>query len=145
MSFLAFVLKNLLRRKTRTLLTILGVAVAMCTIVALRGIAHGFEQSFLDNLQQRHVDLVVTQGGVPNQLSSNLDERLGEQIAALPGVQQVTSGLVEMIDVETAEGTQSAIVNGWRVGAPQFGDLTVVSGRELREGDRRKVLLGSGL
>src|SRR5262245_60205451 len=126
MSFLAFVLKNLLRRKTRTLLTILGVAVAMCTIVTLRGIAHGFAQSLLGIPEQRHVDLAVTQGGVPNQLSSNLDERLGPQIAAIPGVQQVTSGLVEMIDVETGEGTQSAIVNGWRVGAPQFDDLTIV-------------------
>ncbi len=145
MSFLAFVLKNLLRRKTRTLLTILGVAVAMCTIVTLRGIAHGFERSFLENFEQRDVDLVVTQRGVPNQLSSNLDERMGEQIAAIPGVKQVISGLVEMIDVETGEGTQSALVNGWRIGAAQYADLTMVAGRVFREGDRREVLLGSGL
>jgi putative ABC transport system permease protein len=145
MSFLAFVLKNLLRRKTRTLLTILGVAVAMCTIVTLRGIAHGFERSFLENFEQRDVDLVVTQRGVPNQLSSNLDERMGEQIAAIPGVKQVVCGLVEMIDVETGEGTQSALVNGWRIGAAQYADLTMVAGRVFREGDRREVLLGSGL
>jgi putative ABC transport system permease protein len=145
MSFLAFLVKNLLRRKARTLLTILGVAVAMCTIVTLRGIAHGFERSFLENLEHRGTDLVVTQGGVPNQLGSNLYERLGPKIAAIPGVRQVSGGLVEMIDIETGEGTQSALINGWRVGGPQFDDLTIVEGRAFREGDRRKVLLGTGL
>src|SRR5262245_42323330 len=138
MSFLAFLIKNLLRRKARTLLTILGVAVAMSTIVTLRGIAHGFEQTFLENLEQRGADLVVTQGGVPDQLRSDLDERLGPRIAAVAGVRQVTWGLVELIDLQTGEGTQSAIINGWVPGAPQYDDLKLLSGRSFRQGDRRK-------
>ena len=66
MSFLSFLIKNLLRRKTRTLLTVLGVAVALSTIVTLRGVAHGFQQSFEENFEHRGADLIVTAAGVPD-------------------------------------------------------------------------------
>jgi putative ABC transport system permease protein len=142
MSFFGFLLKNLWRRRTRTLLTILGVAVAMATVVSLRGVAHGFERSFRHNFEHREADLLVTQTGVSDQLRSDIDERIGPKIAAIPGVRRVTAGLVEFVDMQRGESTLSAIINGWTLGGSQFDDLTMLSGRELRSGERRKIILG---
>jgi putative ABC transport system permease protein len=145
MSFLGFLMKNLMRRKARTLLTILGVAVAMTTIVSLRGVAQGFQRSFVENFERRGVDLVVTAAGVPDQLRSDLDQKLGDRIRKIPGVALVTEGLVELVDVQRGEGTLSVLVTGWLVDAPQLKDLRLEAGRFLQEGDDRKILLGSTL
>jgi putative ABC transport system permease protein len=145
MSFLSFLIKNLLRRKTRTLLTVLGVAVALSTIVTLRGVAHGFQQSFEENFEHRGADLIVTAAGVPDQLRSDLDQRIGPKILAVPGVVRATPGLVELVDVQRGEGTLSVMVNGWRMDAITFDDLRLRSGRRLQEGDRRKIMIGMTL
>ena len=48
MHFLDFVLRNILRRKVRSALTGVGVAVAIAAVVALTGISSGFEQTATD-------------------------------------------------------------------------------------------------
>ncbi|MFM7151621.1 MAG: ABC transporter permease, partial [Gemmataceae bacterium] len=142
MTFFSFLMKNLLRRRVRTLLTILGVAVAFATIVSLRGVAHGFEKSFQENFEQRGADLIVTASGVPDQLRSDLDQRIGPKINALKGVERTVPGLVELVDLQRGEGTFSAMINGWELTSPLFEDLKINSGRKLQEGDRRKIMLG---
>ncbi len=63
MHFVTFIVKNLLRRPARSLLTIVGLAVAICAVVSLVGVATGFEQSFMEVYTQRGIDLVVQRGG----------------------------------------------------------------------------------
>jgi putative ABC transport system permease protein len=145
MYFLTFLLKNLLRRKVRTLLTVLGLMVAVGTVVTLRGVAEGFEQSFLENFQRRDIDLIVTASGVPDQLRSDLDQRIGPRIERMPGVRQVTSGLLELVDIRRGQSTLSSIVNGWRPGCPQFDELTILSGRALSSTDHHTAMLGVSL
>jgi putative ABC transport system permease protein len=145
MYFVTLLLKNLLRRKARSLLTLLGLAVAIGTVMTLRGVAQGFEESFLENFERRGVDLVVTASGVPDQLRSDLDQRIGPRIEQLPGVSRATPGLLELVDVRRGDSVTSALVNGWEPGCPLFDDLTIVGGRTLRPDDRRAVLLGIGL
>ena len=56
MYFATFLLKNLVRRKARSLLTILGIAVAIGTVVTLRGVSYGFERSFRANFERRGIN-----------------------------------------------------------------------------------------
>lgn len=144
MWFLTLVVKNLLRRPTRSLLTMLGIALAVTAVVALVGISNGFEQSYLDLYAQQGVDLVVQRSGRRQQLSSGLDERLGERIRRLPGVREVIGGLVDVITLEEAD-QMMVIVNGWPAASPLFERLTFLSGRELKSADRRGALLGKVL
>ena len=85
MRFSTFVVKNIIRRRVRSSLTIIGVAVAVGAVVALVGIAFGFEQSFLKIYQKKNVDLIVQKAGEKQKLLSALPESLGDRIAALPG------------------------------------------------------------
>ena len=63
MYFFTFLLKNLLRRPARSMLTIVGLAVAVGAVVSLVGVATGFENQFLSVYGTRHVDIVVQRAG----------------------------------------------------------------------------------
>src|SRR5262249_41173991 len=142
MYFATFLLKNLVRRKARSLLTILAIAVAMGTVVTLRGVSYGFERSFRANFEHRGIDLVVVAAGIPDQLRSDLAEDIGPRIERIDGVRRVSSGLLELVDIEREGSVISILVNGWRPGGAQLDDLAIVSGRAIRPGDARAIMLG---
>jgi putative ABC transport system permease protein len=142
MYFATFLLKNLVRRKARSLLTILGIAVAIGTVVTLRGVSYGFERSFRANFEHRGIDLVVVAAGIPDQLRSDLDENIGPRIERIQGVRRVSSGLLELLDIERGDSVISILVNGWRAGSAQLDDLAIVSGRRIRPKDSGAIMLG---
>src|SRR3954468_15359621 len=100
MYFMTLLLKTLMWRKVRSLLTILGVAAAIGTVVTLRGVSYGFERSFRANFERRGIDLVVVAAGIPDQLRSDLNEDIGPRIKQIEGVRQVSAGLLELVDIE---------------------------------------------
>ena len=63
MRFYQFILKNMLQRKARSALTMIGVAIAVTAVVALIGLADGCERSFRDLNDKRGVDLLVLRAG----------------------------------------------------------------------------------
>lgn len=144
MTFLSFILKNLLRRKVRTALTCIGVAVAIGAMMTLLGISDSFERATVDSFTHRGVDLVVVEAGKPNQTESDLEQSLGEKILALPAVKAIAPGLVAFRSVVTQGGnTISTMIQGWKPGAFQFNDITIVRGRTLEPGDGKVMLLGT--
>lgn len=144
MWFLTLIIKNLLRRRQRSLVTMLGIALAVTAVVALVGISNGFERSYLDLYSQRGIDLVVQRSGRRQQLSSGIDEALGERIRRLPGVQEAIGGLVDVISLAEAD-QMMVLVNGWPADCPLFDRLKFLSGRSLKSTDRDGVLLGKVL
>jgi ABC-type antimicrobial peptide transport system permease subunit len=95
------ILKNLWRRKTRTLLTLLGVAVGVAAVVALsafgEGIAGGFEKMFGASV----ADLTVGQKDALMLMLSTLDESVGDELRQVRGVREVAGtviGVVQMSD-----------------------------------------------
>jgi hypothetical protein len=89
-------------------------------------------------------DLVVSQKGVRDRLTSTLPEELGDRIAAIPGVHEVNKGLVDLVAMAKA-GPVVVVVQGWPVDAPVMKRLNITSGRGLETGDKRGVLLGEAL
>jgi len=144
MRFSTFIVKNIIRRRVRSSLTVVGVAVAVGAVVSLVGIAIGFEQSFLKVYQKQNVDLIVQQLGAKQKLLSALPEALGDRIAALPGVKTVYSGLVDWIDMDELKPV-GLLLQGLQPDSPLFNNWKVVSGRKLRQGDVKEVMLGKNL
>ena len=83
MRFITFVIRNVMRRPARSLLTLSGMAVAVGAFVALVGIADGFARSFLELYLHRGVQLLVTGTGV-DRLGSTIDEKFGDKLRACP-------------------------------------------------------------
>ncbi len=142
MHFFSLLLKNLLRRPLRSILTMAGLAVAVATMVALVGVATGFERSFLQYYTQRGVDFVVQRSGPGTEpLNDGLPQQLGEQIAKVPGVKQVDARLVDIISFEKYN-IIGVLINGWLVDSPLFDRLTVREGRRLIPSESRAVFMG---
>jgi putative ABC transport system permease protein len=144
MQFSTFILKNIVRRRMRSCLTIIGVAVAVGAVVALVGISFGFEQSFLDIYKKQNVDLVIEQTGQKQKLASTLPLSLAKKIAAVPGVEMVHPGLVDQISMEELEPV-GLIVQGWDADSPLLARFEMLSGRKFRHGAAREVVLGKRL
>lgn len=141
MRFYQFILKNILQRKMRSALTIIGVAIAVTAVVALVGIADGCERSFRELYDTRGVDLLVLRAGSSERISSTIPQRVGEQLRQLPGVRSVTGGLMDVVSFEDANLTR-VLVHGWVFDSPLFEELRIVSGRKLEKGEDQSVLLG---
>jgi putative ABC transport system permease protein len=141
MRFYQFILKNVFQRKSRSALTMIGVAIAVTAVVALVGIADGFQRSFRELYEKRGVDLLVVRAGTSERLSSSIPQRVGEQIKAIDGVRAVSPGLMDMASFEEANLT-SVPLQGWQPDSFLFDGLKMVGGRKLEERDERGVMLG---
>ncbi len=144
MWFSTFILANLVGRPIRSALTIVGVSVAVCAVVALLGIVRGFERSLLELYEQRDIDLLVYQSGRVQLMSSVLPESLGKKIATLEHVSEVSPVLTEVLSL-TEGDLVGVTVQGWQAGSTMMQSLDIVEGRLLQADDRRGVLLGASL
>ncbi len=91
------ILKNLLRRKTRTFLTLVGIAIGVAAVVAMGAMAEGFINSYTTILTSSGADVIVTQSDAADILFSAVDDTVAPQLANVPGVSQVSGALVGMI------------------------------------------------
>jgi putative ABC transport system permease protein len=141
MRFFQVILKNVLHRKSRSLLTTVGVAVAVTAVVALVGIADGFERSFRELYEKRGVDLLVVRAGSSEHLSSSIPQQVGETIRRLPGVHAVSPGLMDVVSFPDAN-LVSVPLQGWEPDSFLFDGLKILSGRRIEAGDDKGVMLG---
>lgn len=144
MYFVSFILKNLTRRPIRTALTVLGLAVAVGSMIALLGISHNVESAIAEGFEHRGVDIVVLQSGVVEQTSSEVEEKLIEKVLAIPGVDPkgVDAALISMTVLRRGSDDLPAVTIGWPSNNFGFEDLAIVAGRRVVDGDRRKVMMG---
>jgi putative ABC transport system permease protein len=100
MRFFSLVLKNLTRRPSRTLLTLIALTMAVASVVALRGIARGFTDSFAGVYQSHSVDIVVSRQGTADRLSSSVGQDAIDKIESLAGVEKAAGVLLETLSLE---------------------------------------------
>ncbi|QJW93896.1 ABC transporter permease [Frigoriglobus tundricola] len=144
MHFLAFILKNLTRRPIRTVLTVLGLAVAVGSMIALLGISDKVERAVAAAFDTRNVDLIAMQKDKPMGLDSDFSEYFVTETRKIPEVARVSEGVVSNANAVGREGIQF-LVQGWRPDNFGFEDMDVLAGRLLRAGDEHKVVLGHTL
>lgn len=152
MNFPGFILKNLARRPIRTGLTVLGLSVAVGSMIALLGISHNFDSTVIGTFERRGMDLVVVKGGVTEQLNSEIDEAVIAQVQAIDRVEFVDAALIEMRDISRAPRNADdnppvypAMVQGWPPVNFERNDIEITRGRILTSEDHghRRALLGS--
>jgi putative ABC transport system permease protein len=142
MRFTTIAWRNLLRRPTRTSLTVVGLGIAVAAVVALVGISDGFERSYVDLFHDRQVDLIVQRASNANNLNRQLDPSLREKIQQIPGVKEVFPGLMDVISLDEY-GLTAVFVVGWEPGSRLMKRLTIISGETLDRGDHDKAIIGS--
>ena len=144
MHFLTIAFKNVWRRRTRSTLTCIGIALAIATAVSLIGFANGLEKSSLEVYGAHGVDIVVLRSGVSERLTSNLDERIVERLAVLPAVRAVNPSLTDLVSF--GDGALIGIpIHGWPTDRFALESLRMIAGRRGTNRDRAAVMLGQDL
>ena len=86
--------KNITRRKGRTFLTVLGIAIGVAAIVGLGALAEGMEAGYSSMLSGSQADLVISQPNSFDISLSSVEETIGPRLHAMPEVSAV-SGMMQ--------------------------------------------------
>jgi len=141
------VLRNLLRRPTRTLLTAAGVALGVGLIVALLSISTGVQRTADELIHVGHADFGLFQSDVSDFSRSLLPESLAAKVGNYPGVRDVArlklfasttreSFFVFGLDPSEFVWRRLVILDGH---APGPSEALVGDGRHLHVGDELQV------
>ncbi len=115
MKFIILAYKNLKRRKSRSFLTISGVAVAVAVLVALLGFNAGYQEALTSDVDKMGYQVIVTAKGCPYEAATMIlsgeaglrfiDEDIYQQITSDPDIDQITPLLAQLAyDPEKMEG-----------------------------------------
>ncbi|MGA2257009.1 MAG: ABC transporter permease [Thermoguttaceae bacterium] len=144
MRFAEIVVKNLLRRKARSLLTLAGVSIAVAATVVLLTVAWGYSDSAVSHYAASQVDVVVVRAGVAERITSSLSASLADRLRELPGVAKVDGSLTEMVSL--GDGSLLGVpLHGLDPSGFAMAHYVVARGRALGLGDRHAIILGAGL
>ena len=135
LSFTGFVLKNLLRRRLRTLLTLAGIGTAVGAFVGLVGFSSAFEQQWMRIYSSSGTDISVIRGTF---LNTSMDDSATAKLIGLPDVAEASPSIFNLMDLTP---DVNALVYGWKADAFQFNSLKILKGRRFTDG-RAEVMLG---
>ncbi len=95
------IFKNLLRRKGRTLLTIMAIAIGVAAIVALGALADGVQAGYDSFITGSKADLVLSQADSMDVSLSSLDESIGAELDAMSEVRSVSGMMQSFVATES--------------------------------------------
>lgn len=142
MRFLTIPLRNLTRRPTRSGLSVLGIALAVGSFIALVGISRGMEHAWTRSLVERDTHVLATRRGVVDILTASLDEGVGEGLARVQGVRDVAGELGDLVALDSGP---PVIVVGWTPGSFLWTTLRLTEGRIPDSGEPDGVVAGHAL
>lgn len=147
--------KNLLRKKTRSLLTIMGIAMAAWVLVSLFGFNKGYEASLNKDIDNLGFQMLVVAKGCPYEAATlmlkggtglkYMKEEIAATVAAEPEVEGVTSMLMQVVfDPNKGEsGGISAFLGVDPVTFPKMKSaLPFKAGGWFREPDAAEAVFG---
>ena len=147
-------LRNLFQNKTRLLISVGGVALALLLMLALDAIFAGMQQQVTIYIDRSRADVFVAQPGVRNMhmASSSLPASLAAQVSAVAGVASVTPILYVTNIVVAGDQRNLAYLVGLPTGAVAGGPWEVAQGKGvpgpgeavIDEGVARKAGVGLG-
>jgi putative ABC transport system permease protein len=140
MTFAGLIVKNLLRQRVRTLLTVLGISVGITTVVALGVVTAGMKQTSGELIRTGGADFMVAQDGASDFSFSTVPESDWARIARRPDVAAAVGVLYNFAQV------------GSNAYFPEMGvrpdQLAGIIGRpdagRLLSGAPNEVVLGAG-
>lgn len=145
-------LKNLLRRKTRTLLAITGVVVGTCAIIVMLSIGFGMSANFEEQISgYGDLHLVNVYGGgmygpvldTGDSKPAQLDDQTIAKMEKIKGVDAATAKIEEYMTIVIGKYIAQASVVGMRPEVMQKFGYDVEEGRLLQSGDTMNLVFGN--
>lgn len=149
-----YIIKNIMHRFTRSFLTILSVLIGIMSIFALVSFGQGLSKYVDQMSQQIGADKLIAQPkgfGPPGSSSVFLSKDDFDFIKKVNGVSEATPMIAKQVEVkndETKKGKwvfamgMSTISSEQRLIDESFGGIGILKGRNLKNGDKNKAVLG---
>lgn len=142
--------RNLTRRRTRTILAIIGVVVGTCAIVVMLSIGFGLTQSYQEQIESygnlHMITLYNYNGGASyagQQQDGVLNDKTLASIEKIDGVDAVTPVVSEYLTFGIGKYVASAEVRGVKPEVLEKFNYKLQEGRLLESGDKDALLFGS--
>ena len=144
--------KNLLRRKTRTILAIIGVVVGTCAIIVMLSIGFGMSANFEEQIASYgDLHLVNVYGGgmygygtgAGDGQPAQLDDKAIAAFERIEGVDAATPRLEEFMTVAIGKYVTQVSVVGIRPEVMQKFGYELQEGRLLQPGDKFNLVFGN--
>jgi putative ABC transport system permease protein len=132
-------ISDLARRPMRSVLTALGIAVAVGSFIAMMGLSRGVEQAWVNFYLDRGTHLVAIRKGAVEILSTSIDAGMTEPMSRIEGVRDVAGELADMVPLD--DGSM-ILVAGWPQGSYLWQSLRLVSGRLPAADETEAVVIG---
>lgn len=143
MRFVSIPLRNIRRRLMRSVLTILGIGVAVASFVVLVCMSRGIEQAWVNSLVERGIHMLAISKGSVELLTASIDEMLVDDIRKIEGVRDVTCELVNLVQLEESE--VNVLVRGWPVDSYLWESLQIRDGSVQGTKHPTGVVIGQAL
>lgn len=139
------VFKNLLRRKTRTILTVLGISIGVAAIIGLGAMAEGLDTGYDAMISGSNADLVLSQPDAMDIAYSSVDEAIGDELEAMPEVDEVSGMMQGFVQ---AEASPVFFIFGYPKGSFILDRFNIVQGsglyaRAAQQVKGKPLILGS--
>jgi ABC-type antimicrobial peptide transport system permease subunit len=131
------ILRNLWRRKARSLLTMLGIGIGVAAVIALGAMAEGIAQGYAAFAGGSGADLLVTKSDAGDLTLSTVDEQVGERIAQVADVRNVSGVIFNMVQLESIP---YFIVGGYDPEEIAIQHFKIIEGHSLSR--EREIILG---
>ena len=149
--------RNLVKRKLRTFLTLLGVMIGTASIILMISLGLATDAQFAQMIEDMGMDLTVInvspqwQGSAWNPQTGEQEEREQQdltdesaaRISQIPGVQVATPLMRERLLFRSGPYAMDADITGVNIEALKRMGYTVSEGRLLEEGDGIAVVFGA--
>jgi ABC-type antimicrobial peptide transport system permease subunit len=89
--------QSLWQRTSRTFLTLGAIGLTVGAIMALEGVVRGTTTSMDEMFMQTEAEIIIRQADVSDTSLSAIDERVGDKIAAMDGVENVTGTVLTAV------------------------------------------------
>ena len=140
MHFTGLLVRNLVRQRVRTALTVLGISIGIVTVVALGAITAGLRDTAAGVVRQGGSDFMVAQKGSADFTFSTVSEAQWGRLAARPDVASATGVLMHIV---RAASNPYFDLAGVRAGQVRALAPPLTEGRPFSAAATNEILLGT--
>lgn len=130
LAFLILIAKNILRQKTRSFLTVLGISIGIATIVSLGVLTEGLKDSLEATLKSREADFTIAQSRAADLSYSVVT---AEQIRIIKKTKGIKSAAGMLITIAKTRRNPYFILFGINRSDAELAGINLVDGRLFRE------------
>lgn len=152
---------NLIHRKLRSWLTIIGIMIGIAAVVALISIGQGMQNSISEQFEQVGSNrIIITPGGgesmaagpfASDLMSAKLYEEDVDTVKRARGVDYAAGGLIQTANIRFKDKTKSTSIFSFSLDSTtkkyiqELDFLAIDTGKYPSENDRYKAVIGPGL